>query len=212
MFTGLIQSRGIVRRTENITDGRRIEIDLGELPLKSIRLGDSIAVSGVCLTVVHLNDSVASFDVSSETLKRSLINSWQDGKVVNLETALTLQTPLGGHLVSGHVDGLAMLVDCQPTGDMVAMTFSADRQLGKYIALKGSVCLDGVSLTSNTVTDSQDGTSFTIMVVPHTLRSTSLSTLKQGDQLHLEVDLVARYLYRLMQAEKVDQNFQNVNE
>ncbi len=197
MFTGLIQSRGEIKQTEVTAGGCRLHVDISGLPLQRSGIGDSVAVNGVCLTIVALDQGVAVFDVSSETLDLTLIKHWVAGQQLNLELALTLDTALGGHLVSGHVDGLARLAEKKPTDDTVEMTFEVERSLGRFIAVKGSVCLDGISLTSNRVNDVSEFSRFSIMVVPHTLACTTLGELQIDDQVHLEIDLIARYLDRL---------------
>ncbi len=160
-------------------------------------MGDSIAVNGACLTVTGLEDAVLRFDVSKETLSKCLVETWQSGTYVNLETSLTLGTPIGGHLVSGHVDGFATLVKRQAGAGFATFVFAADHAVGRYVASKGSVAIDGVSLTSNRVSDDQARTTFEIALVPHTLENTTLGKLDQGKPVHIEVDQIARYIDRL---------------
>lgn len=198
MFTGIIEALG---RLESITidaSGCRLEIDISALAGQPINLGDSIAVNGVCLTVVEFARGRAQFDVSLETLSKTCIEDWKVGDEVNLETALTLQTPLGGHIVTGHVDGIGEVLGREDAGDAIMMVFRAPAQLGRYIAQKGSVCIDGVSLTTNELLDDNaQGTSFAVMLVPHTLAVTSLKRLASGHKVHIEIDVIARYLDRM---------------
>lgn len=197
MFTGIIQARGKLCARHQIETGLILEVDISALQNNEIRLGDSIAVNGACLTVKQLQNRIAHFDVSGETLNKCLMADWQEGFLLNLEAALTLNTPLGGHLVSGHVDGIVSLVSIVEHSDFIEMTFQTSLMIGKYIAVKGSVAINGVSLTSNTVTDYGDMSEFRVMLVPHTLKNTSLGDAKVGDKMHIEIDQVARYVERL---------------
>ena len=202
MFTGIIQSIGRIRGIEHSNTGLALNIELGGLDVSSIALGESISVNGTCLTVTQIQDGLARFDVSDETLDKCLISNWQLGDAVNIEPALTLQTPIGGHLVSGHVDGAGELVMRQVWDDYTEMRFRTSKTIGQFIAIKGSITIDGVSLTSNKVTDDGDQTDFEVMLVPHTLANTTLGGMRVGHKVHLEIDLVARYLQRLNEAQK----------
>lgn len=194
MFTGIIQAVGTVARVDAHGGDARLEIAARELALADVAIGDSIAVNGVCLTVVARgNDSFAA-DVSTETLARTSLGRLRAGGRVNLEKALALGDRFGGHLVSGHVDGLATLRAREGTGRSTQFRLAAPAALAKYIAAKGSVCLDGVSLTVNTVA----GAEFDVNVVPHTLAVTTLGEWQVGSEVNLEVDLIARYLERLV--------------
>jgi len=172
----------------------RLRIATGTLDLATVNLGDSIAVSGVCLTIVALHEEGFSADVSAETLRCTTFAALQVGDVVNLEKSLTLATPLGGHLVSGHVDGVAEVKDRTTVGQSLRYLIEVPRILAKYVAAKGSICVDGVSLTANAV----QGATFEVNIVPHTLQETTLGALTVGGQVNVEVDLVARYLERLL--------------
>ena len=172
----------------------RIGINTGTLPMGDVQIGDSIAVSGVCLTVVELGGNGFSADVSGETLQRTMLGSLAVKDAVNLEKALTLQTRLGGHLVSGHVDGIGMVSSRREDSRSVQFTIKAPDELARYIATKGSICVDGVSLTVNAV----DGSAFELNIVPHTLDATTMQAYRSGRKVNLEVDLVARYLERLL--------------
>jgi len=202
MFTGIIESLGTIVSKHEAAGGVVLQIDLGELDASALAIGDSIAVNGACLTATRFEDNSVRFDVSPETLSKCLIGEWKIGDKVNLERALTLQKPLGGHLVSGHVDGTGRLIERRDGSDTTWMQFEAPRAIGRYIAVKGSITIDGISLTSNTVKDADENTRFEITLVPHTLAMTTLGNLIEGDHVHLEIDLVARYLERMNQADQ----------
>lgn len=193
MFTGIIKSMGRVVRRETCGPDVRLRIEYLGAPL-AFTLGDSIGVNGVCLTVTAFNGTGFAVDVSAQTLACTTLGGWSTNTQVNLEPALTLATPLGGHLVSGHVDGIAELVRRKPQGQSVIMRFRIAAHLARYVAVKGSVCLDGVSLTVNTVEE----TEFEVNLIPHTLEHTTLGAWENGQTINFEVDLLARYLERLM--------------
>ena len=201
MFTGIIETLGAIIAVRSEHGGIKLKVDLSGLALEDITIGDSIAVNGACLTVTQIDEGLGSFDVSPETISKCLIGEWKEGESVNLETALTLRTPLGGHLVSGHVDGTGSLVERKDSEDSTWMRFSAPREIGRYIAMKGSITIDGISLTSNSVFDEGEVTYFDLTLVPHTLAVTSLGDIKEGARVHLEVDLMARYLDRMHQSD-----------
>jgi riboflavin synthase len=198
MFTGIIQAIGHLTRSEPRGGDSRLTISTGKLPMADVKLGDSIAVNGVCLTAVDLGPGRFSADVSRETLSRTTLGAAGTGAPVNLELALLPTTRLGGHLVSGHVDGVGRIVDKRDDGRSWRFTVEAPANLARYIAEKGSICVDGISLTVNEV----DGARFGVNIVPHTLTETTLGTTGVGDAVNLEVDLVARYLERLLLGEK----------
>lgn len=205
MFTGIIQGLGRIEQIQVDESGCSLSLNLSELADQPINIGDSVACNGVCLTVVSIDQSVACFDVSLESLSKTCIADWRVGDAVNLETALTLQTPLGGHIVTGHVDGIGYLQTRRPDGDAIKMVFGVPAALGPYMAQKGSVCINGVSLTVNRVLeDTPDVTTFSVMLVPHTLEVTSLKQLEAGSRVHIEIDVIARYLDR-MQAYQANQ-------
>jgi len=193
MFTGIVQAVGRIAVVDNRGKDRRVTIEAGAF-LKGVRAGDSIAVAGVCLTVTGKKGGRFAADVSAETLSATTAGAWKAGAAVNLEKALTPATPLGGHLVSGHVDGVGRLEADAPDGQSRRLRFSVPRALARYIAAKGSVCIDGVSLTVNDV----GAREFGVNIVPHTLRHTTLGRLHAGDPVNVEVDLIARYLERLI--------------
>jgi len=197
MFTGIILAIGKITQIEQKAGDVRLSIDTGKLSLADANLGDSIAVNGICLTAVELSAHGFVADVSNETLSRTNLKNASSGTPVNLELALTPQTRLGGHIVSGHVDGLATLVERKADGRSFRFKFKAPDELAKYIAEKGSICINGISLTINSV----DGALFSVNVVPHTLKETTLGEIKVGDKINLEVDLLARYMERLMKGE-----------
>ena len=172
----------------------RIGIHSGSLPMDDVCIGDSIAVSGVCLTVVELGDNGFNADVSGETLGLTRLGGMAVHDAVNLEKALTLATRLGGHLVSGHVDGIGEVTARREDGRSIRFSIKAPSGLARYIATKGSICVDGISLTVNAV----QGAVFELNIVPHTLQVTTMNTYQPGCQVNLEVDLVARYLERLL--------------
>lgn len=191
MFTGIITDIGEVKALEHKGDLRaRIGT---RYDTSGIDIGASIACSGVCLTVVHLGPDWFEVEISAETLDKTTIGNWSVGTRINLERALKVGDELGGHIVSGHVDGLATIVDMRPEGDSVRYTFEAPSSLARFIAPKGSVALDGTSLTVNEV----DGTRFGVNLIPHTQEVTTWGGSKVGDKVNLEIDTLARYVARL---------------
>jgi riboflavin synthase len=197
MFTGIIQAIGEVAALEPRGEDLRLRVRTGKLDLDGVRIGDSIATSGVCLTVVELPGDGYWADVSGETLAVTGIGKLKVGDRVNLEKALTPSTPLGGHLVSGHVDGIGEVVSRRDDGRSVRFRMRAPGKLARYIAAKGSVCVDGISLTVNAV----DGAAFELNIVPHTLAETTMGDFQAGSTFNLEVDIIARYLERLLQGD-----------
>lgn len=198
MFTGIIQAIGALTRIAPRGGDCRLTIATGKLPMAHVQIGDSIAVNGVCLTAVALGDREFSADASRETLSRTTLGDTRTGAPVNLELALLPTTRLGGHLVSGHVDGVGRVVGRKDDGRSWRFTIEAPAALARYIAAKGSICINGISLTVNEV----DGARFGVNIVPHTLTETTLGTTGIGDAVNLEVDLLARYLERLLLGEK----------
>lgn len=198
MFTGIIQAVGSIAHMRLQGGDMRLNIDAGKLDMSDVVLGDSIAVNGVCLTAVELVGSRFAADVSTETLSLTSLGQLSKGHAVNLEKALTLNTRLGGHLVSGHVDGLSEVTSRHDDARSVRFTLRAPDQLAKYISAKGSVCIDGTSLTVNKV----DGALFELNIVPHTLQETIMGQYKAGSKVNLEVDVIARYLERLLLGDK----------
>ena len=195
MFTGLVETIGTVVSATPVGGDVRITISSEEYAKRDVSLGDSIAIDGVCLTVIERNGADMSFDVSVESINHTCIGKWVTGKRVNLEMALLPTTRLGGHMVSGHVDGMATLLELKEDARSWRMLFRVPEALKRYIAQKGSVTLNGTSLTVNSVDDDY----FDVNVIPHTFEVTTLGDLKVGDQVHIEVDLIARYLERLLQ-------------
>lgn len=194
MFTGIVQCHGVIENEAPEGGDIRITIDCGRSFLENVQLGDSIAVSGVCLTVVEKTAVTFSADVSAETLKSTTLGKKRRGNAVNLEKSLTLAQPLGGHLVTGHVDGIGTIVDRANDARSVRFSIELPIDIGRYVARKGSVCVDGVSLTVNET----NGAVFTVNIVPHTLNVTTLQDLAVDDQVNIEVDIIARYVERLM--------------
>lgn len=195
MFTGIVTDKGRVAKTTQTDRGRRLVVECG-FDTAALDIGASVACSGICLTVVDKNESGFTVDVAAETLDKTTAGDWQVGSVLNLERSLRLGDELGGHMVSGHVDGLAEVVDRKPDGDAVRFRIRAHEDHAPFIAPKGSVTLDGVSLTVNEV----DGNVFGVCIIPHTLQKTTFGDLQKGDRINLEVDMLARYVARLMRA------------
>jgi riboflavin synthase len=201
MFTGIVEAKGeIVSLTPKGGD-MTLRIRTGALDLADVQLGDSIAVNGVCLTVVTLPGDGFTADVSGETLRLTSLGSLRAGSAVNLEKALTPTTRLGGHLVSGHVDGLGEVVSMKPDARSIRFDIRAPDALAKYIAQKGSITVDGISLTVNEV----NGAVFSLNIVPHTQQMTTIADWKPGSKVNLEVDVIARYLERLLMGERAAQ-------
>ena len=193
MFTGIVESIGKVESLERIQDEWRLKLATADLDLGDVKLGDSIAVSGCCLTVVELSGSGFAADVSNETLRCTILGEFKPGTKVNLEKAMQATDRFGGHIVSGHVDGVGELVSAEPEGKSIKLVFAAPENLTKDIAAKGSICIDGTSLTVNEV----NGNNFAINVIPHTQEQTVSGGYKPGQKVNLEVDLIARYLEKL---------------
>jgi len=198
MFTGIIQAVGTVRRMESRGGDLRLHIATAGLDLSTARLGDSIAANGVCLTAIELPGDGYCADVSRETLDHTTLGELRPGSRVNLEKALTLSTPLGGHLVSGHVDGVGEVIERSDDARSIRITVEAPVGLARYIAHKGSICIDGASLTVNGV----DGARFELNIVPHTAHETIIDGYRSGSRVNIEVDLIARYLERLLLGDK----------
>ncbi|WOG27305.1 riboflavin synthase [Endozoicomonas sp. 8E] len=194
MFTGIIEAVGSLQKVEPRSGDLRLTVNSGSLDLSDVKLGDSIATNGVCLTVVELTGRGYVADVSLETLEYSTLSGLAVGSALNLEKALTPSTRLGGHLVSGHVDGVGKIVSIEPSGRSTVYWVEAPANLARYIAHKGSVTIDGVSLTVNRV----DGCRFALNIVPHTRQETIIAGYRAGTEINLEVDVLARYLERLM--------------
>lgn len=193
MFTGIITDIGTITSVNNNGGdtrlGTRTNFDLSKTDI-----GASIACAGCCLTVVEKNADVFFVDVSAESLSKTNIGQWCEGTNINLEQALKMGDELGGHIVSGHVDGLATLTNIKQEGDSYRLTFNVPKKLGGFIAPKGSVTLDGISLTVNEV----DGIEFGVNIIPHTWDNTTFGSIKQGNNVHLEIDMLARYVQRAL--------------
>ena len=198
MFTGIVQDIGeitsIIPREGDVV----IEIALKRIDSAAIRIGDSVSVAGACLTVVNRREDRLFFDVSRETLARTLMGQWRPGVKVNVELAMSGSDRFGGHMVSGHIDGKGRLVSCSESARSTRMVFEGEKEIAPYVAEKGSITIDGVSLTVNSVSDEPSLVRFEVNLVPHTLSVTTLGSLGPDDRVHLEVDLVARYLHRMM--------------
>jgi len=207
MFTGIITGVGRIAALDDLgasqQHGKRLTITAPTGYLDDVGLGDSIALNGACMTVTSLDASAGRFtiDISAESLARTA--GLQDPGPVNLEKALRAQDRLGGHLVSGHVDGVGQVLRMEPVGESWELRLLAPQALGKYLAYKGSITVNGVSLTVNTVADGPDGTELSINLIPHTVQNTALHVLKPGSRVNLEIDLIARYVERMLSAGKV---------
>ena len=198
MFTGIVQAVGKLVASENRHGDKRLRIQTADLDLSDVILGDSIATNGVCLTVVALPGDGFWADVSVETLDYTTLGSLKNGSPVNLEKALRASDRLGGHIVSGHIDGVGKIVSIHSDARSIRYRLRAPAELARYIAHKGSVCVDGVSLTVNKV----EGAEFELNIVPHTQQKTLFGEYKKGTKVNLEVDVIARYLERLLLGDK----------
>ena len=198
MFTGIITDIGTVQAVEQRGD-LRLTIATG-YDTAGLAIGASVACSGVCLTVVAKAPGQFSVDVSGETQSRTARGQWTVGRRFNLERALKVGDELGGHIVTGHVDAVGQVLAVEPVGDSTRITIQVPKDIAPFVAPKGSICLDGVSLTVNTVADNATGAAFTINVIPHTAEWTTFDTVKPGDDLNIEIDVLARYLARMKQA------------
>lgn len=202
MFTGIIQAEGKIAKIEPQNGDVKMTIHTGKLDMSDVALGDSIAANGICLTAIEFGDDFYVADVSGETLSVTTAGDWKVGTPVNLEKALTLQDRLGGHLVSGHVDGVGEVKDISQDARSWRYQVEAPLEICKYIAAKGSICINGISLTVNKV----EGCVFDVNIVPHTRAETTIKHFEVGSKINLEVDLLARYLERMMSAPQDNQN------
>lgn len=194
MFTGIVEEMGAVKALEKTLTGTRLSI-LASVVLSDLPFGASISVNGACLTVVASNEKDFSVDVSPETLTVTNLGSFTPGSPVNLERAMKLNERIGGHLVAGHVDGVGTIRDRQQEGDSVRVTVEAPKEILRYCVHKGSITVDGISMTLNEVTDR----TFSVMIIPHTAKVTTLGLKQPGDLVNLESDLIAKYVERLLQ-------------
>ncbi len=202
MFTGIVESVGCITRMDCSPDGIDLAISTGSIEPRSMNRGDSLAVSGVCLTVTEIDDQWVAVQVSNETVSRTNFGEYVCGTAVNLERPVTLDRPLGGHLVTGHIDGIAECIDIKTDGSSRSVQFEAPKQvLGKFIAEKGSVTIEGVSMTVNSVQDRSNLTVFSVNVIPHTWSVTTLGQLDVDARVHIEVDVIARYVHRLAECQ-----------
>lgn len=198
MFTGIIEACGEIAAVENQGGDCRLRINAGGLDMSDVKLGDSIAIDGVCLTVVKYDSNSFEMDVSAESLDKTTLGGFKVGRRVNLEKAMQPSARLGGHIVSGHVDGVGTIESRQLVGESLRFRVRVPDALAKYIAIKGSVCIDGVSLTVNNV----EGAVFEINIIPHTAEVTTIGEYQAGCKLNIEVDIIARYLERLLLGDK----------
>jgi riboflavin synthase len=199
MFTGLVEVTGCLQALQPLGGDVRLWLQVDAWVNRDLTLGDSIAVNGVCLTLIERQQARLAFDVSDETLRCTSLAQLQPGDPLNLETALTLQKPLGGHWISGHVDGVGQVLAVTPVARGQVWRIQFPKALARFIATKGSITVDGISLTVNQVDDATQ--SFEVMILPHTQTHTTIGAWQIGQAVNLEVDLLARYLHRLMQCQ-----------
>jgi len=194
MFTGIIEAVGHIKSLQVNAEGARLVIDVGELDMSDVKLGDSIATNGICLTAVAFDEQSYTADVSNETLKRTAFGNYQQGQAVNLEKAMLPSTRFGGHIVSGHVDAVTQITAIKHNGNSIEYWLALPPRLAHYIAEKGSITVDGISLTVNALTEDK----FRLTIVPHTTEQTIMKHYQVGTVVNIEVDLIARYLERLL--------------
>lgn len=194
MFTGIIEAVGNIRAININSEGARLEVSTGKLDMSDVHLGDSIATNGICLTVVAFDEASYSADVSTETLACTSFSNYRVGQLVNLEKAMLPTTRFGGHMVSGHVDAVCEISSIVPTGNSTDYWLTMPEDIAPYIAEKGSITIDGISLTVNSLTDNQ----FRLTIVPHTTEQTIISGYAAGTKVNVEVDLIARHVERLL--------------
>lgn len=197
MFSGIVETIGIVRQISRSENGAEVRISAGSIDLNDVKIGDSLAVSGICLTVTETEADAAKVFVSNETLSCTVFGDYREGTRVNLERPLRMNQGLGGHFVSGHVDGIGRCIQSTRDGASLRLEVEVPQRLGRFVAGKGSIALDGVSFTINSVYDEAESTIFSVNVIPHTLEATTLGHLSVGDRLNVEADLIARYVERL---------------
>ncbi|HLB05825.1 MAG TPA: riboflavin synthase [Thermodesulfobacteriota bacterium] len=205
MFTGIIEAVGEVKGVRGNDKGTSLQVSIPE-SFDDIKIGDSISVNGVCLTAKVINGGSFSADVSSETISKTTFGRIKIGGRVNLERALRLSDRLGGHIVSGHIDGTARLKERRDEGESVRLSFSLEKELLRYVINKGSIAIDGISLTVNEVGDG----SFTVNIIPHTAKNTTILDRKAGDEVNIEVDIIGKYVERLLgkgKENKIDSSF-----
>ena len=195
MFTGIVTDIGTLEKIEQLDQGKRFRVSSSYDPA-SIDIGASIAHAGVCLTVTAIGENWHEVEAWEEALRLTTLGNWQTGQKINLERSLRIGDELGGHLVSGHVDGIARVVEVKPEGEATRFVLEAPEELAKFIAQKGSVCLDGTSLTVNKVSANR----FDVLLIAHTLAVTTWGNIRSGDALNIEIDQMARYAARLMEA------------
>lgn len=209
MFTGIVENLGSISTIHPKGEDFCLSVDCANMDMSDVNIGDSIAVNGVCLTAIKINGQVFEADVSSETIRHTSLGNLKVGNKVNLEKALTPTSRLGGHLVSGHVDGLGKIVKTFNDGRAIRFVIETPKELAKYIAAKGSICVDGISLTVNEV----EGNLFYLNIVPHTAEKTTAGQWAPGVKVNLEVDVIARYLERLLSGgESVIEGDQGISE
>jgi len=209
MFTGIIETGGKVASAISSNKTMRLGVKGGSF-WDDVALGDSVAIDGVCLTVIEIKNGTGYFDVSKETLERSIMSAYKPERIVNLEKALRLSDRLGGHIVQGHVDGIGKYVGKSEHGGNIEMDFEIPKALAKYVVGKGSICINGISLTASKI----NGNKIRIALIPHTLKITSLAEIKIGDSVNIEADVIAKYIEKLLlsdEGEVVNKDFLSKN-
>ena len=197
MFSGIVETVGVLRQISHSENGAEVRINTGSIDLSDSIIGDSLAVSGICLTITEIEADEVRVFVSNETLSCTAFGGYREGTRVNLERPLRMNQGLGGHFVSGHVDGVGSCVNSTRDGASLRLEVEVPQRLGRFAASKGSIALDGVSLTINSVFDEAESTIFSVNIIPHTLEATTLGNLSIGNRLNVEADLIARYVDRL---------------
>jgi len=197
MFTGIITHIGTISQITDTGQDKILTITCPDLIAEGIKQGDSIATNGICLTVTEHTKDTFTAQASQETINCTTLGTWQTNEKINLEPALRAADRMGGHIVTGHIDGIATIQKCQPKGDSINYKIQAPLKWRNYIAAKGSICLDGISLTVNTI----KGNTFEINIIPHTLNNTIINTWQNDTKINLEIDILARYMARLLQGQ-----------
>lgn len=207
MFTGIVEEVGVIKQIKNMGNSSKIIINCDKV-LKETKIGDSICTNGVCLTVTDISKDTFEADVMLETIKKTNLNSLKIGDIVNLERALSLNSRLGGHLVSGHIDGVGYIKNIQREDNSILITIKTSLNILKYIVYKGSITIDGISLTVAYIDESM----FKVSIIPHTYKQTILSNKKIGDSVNLECDIVGKYVEKLLRFKTISDKENNIDE
>ena len=198
MFTGIIETIGEIEQMHHTDGGVQIVFSAGAINLANLNLGDSIAVNGICLTITVIENNMLQVFASDYTNSCTCMSSYRTGTEINLETAVKANQPLGGHMVSGHVDGTAQCMNIKYFGESTKMTFAIERNIGRYLAEQGSVAIDGVSMTVNSISEGENTTKFEVTLIPHTKQLTTLGSIVVANEVNIEVDLLSRYAERAL--------------